>query len=169
MSDGTTKVVIAMSRPGSLLTSEFDSFLFAPIGEEPNGMLLSVISALARLDIDPWREAARLAQLQEAAATKRLAAMIAQLADGSATYRDPPTIAARLVALLPRGASSTGPSVKTPSGGRGTTNWRTFISMIAISAVLAVVLLGAQAMMANNQTSSRIAKPSAPASDTVPQ
>ena len=37
--------------------SEFDSFLCAPIGEERNGMLLSVLSALARLDVDPWQEA----------------------------------------------------------------------------------------------------------------
>jgi len=38
----------------SLQRSEFDDFLFAPIGDEKNGMLLSVISALARLDLDPW-------------------------------------------------------------------------------------------------------------------
>jgi hypothetical protein len=32
--------------------SEFDPFLFAPVGEERNGMLLSVLSALARLEVD---------------------------------------------------------------------------------------------------------------------
>lgn len=44
----------------SLPNSEFNAFVFAPIGEERNGMLLSVMSALARRDIDPWQEAARL-------------------------------------------------------------------------------------------------------------
>jgi hypothetical protein len=47
----------------SLLDSEFNDFLFAPIGEEGNEMLLSVLSALARLGVDPWQEAARLSQL----------------------------------------------------------------------------------------------------------
>jgi hypothetical protein len=41
----------------SLPRSEFGAFLFASIGEESNGMALSVISALARLGIDPWQEA----------------------------------------------------------------------------------------------------------------
>jgi hypothetical protein len=45
------------------LGSQFDDFLFAPIGEEENGMLLSVVSALARLDLDPWQEAASLTGL----------------------------------------------------------------------------------------------------------
>jgi hypothetical protein len=54
-----------MTRPASVsaLGSEFDDFLFAPIGEDGNGMLLSVLSALARLGFDPWEEAAKLAQL----------------------------------------------------------------------------------------------------------
>jgi len=33
------------------LGPEFDAFLFAPIGDEGNGQSLSVISALARLDV----------------------------------------------------------------------------------------------------------------------
>jgi hypothetical protein len=41
------------------LGPEFENFLFAPIGEDSNGMVLSVLSALARLDIDPWQEAAK--------------------------------------------------------------------------------------------------------------
>ena len=48
-----------MSLPGA----EFNDFLFAPIGEDGNGMLVSVLSGLARLDVDPWQEAAKLAQL----------------------------------------------------------------------------------------------------------
>jgi len=61
--------------------TEFDNFLFAPIGEESNGMLLSVLSAMAPLDIDPWQEAAKLSGLPEGAATRRLASLIAALPD----------------------------------------------------------------------------------------
>jgi len=57
----------------SLLNPEFDDFLFASIGEDRNGMLLSVLSAMARLDVDPWQEAAKLAGLPGQAATQRLA------------------------------------------------------------------------------------------------
>jgi hypothetical protein len=47
----------------SLLGREFDDFLFAPVGEDRNGTLLSVISALTRLDVDPWQEAVSLAHM----------------------------------------------------------------------------------------------------------
>ena len=41
--------------------SEFDDFLHARIVEDGNGLPLTVLSALARLNMDPWDEAARLA------------------------------------------------------------------------------------------------------------
>ncbi|MFZ1122979.1 MAG: hypothetical protein WAN81_22360, partial [Candidatus Binataceae bacterium] len=95
----------AMTSRFSQLGPEFDNFLFAPIGEDGNGMLLSVLSALARLDIDPWQEAAKLSGLPGGAATQRLASLIAALPDGASAYPDPATVAARLVALLPRPAN----------------------------------------------------------------
>ena len=78
-------------------------------------MLLSVLSALARLDIDPWQEAAELARLPREAAVRRLASLIANLPeDGAASQRDPKTIAARLIALLPRTAGFEIPSHAAP-------------------------------------------------------
>jgi hypothetical protein len=76
-----------MTRDTSIyrLGSEFNPFLFAPIRQDKNGMLLSVLSALARLDIDPWQEATKLAGLSTDAATKRLASVIATLPDVSST------------------------------------------------------------------------------------
>jgi hypothetical protein len=44
------------NRPSSNFSSRYDYFLFAPICEEANGMQLSVLSALARMDVDPWEE-----------------------------------------------------------------------------------------------------------------
>ena len=41
----------------SLLDSEFNEFLFATVGEERIGVPLSVLSAFARLGLDPWVEA----------------------------------------------------------------------------------------------------------------
>jgi len=49
-----------MANQGSALnvTSRYDNFLFAPICDEPGGMRLSVLSTLARTNVDPWEEAA---------------------------------------------------------------------------------------------------------------
>ena len=77
------------SASASQFDPEFENFLFAPIGADRNGMLLSVLSALARLDIDPWQEAVQLAALPEETATRRLSSLIAALPDGpSARPRD---------------------------------------------------------------------------------
>jgi hypothetical protein len=92
-----------MKRTGSAysLGSEFDDFLLAPIGDDNNGMQLSVLSALARLDVDPWEEAAALALLPGDAATRKLAALIAALPAGPSARPDAATIAARLIPMLP--------------------------------------------------------------------
>jgi hypothetical protein len=84
--------------------SDFDAFLFAQIGEQKSGSKLSVISALARLDLDPWHEAARLDALPDLTATERMASLIAALPDAVSAPRDARTTAAHLVALLPRRA-----------------------------------------------------------------
>jgi hypothetical protein len=99
----------AAALPG--LGSEYDNFLFADIGADNNGTLLSVLSALARLDLDPWQEAARLNQLPGAAAIERLTSLIAAVSDKPPS--EPSKIATRLVALLPRRTPIGIPSRKT--------------------------------------------------------
>ena len=81
--------------------SEFDPFLFAPVGEEKNGMLLSVLSALARLDVDPWQEAATLSRMPAQDATARLTSLLSSLPSDAAIPPAPSTIA-RLISLLPQ-------------------------------------------------------------------
>jgi hypothetical protein len=82
--------------------SEFDSFLCAPIGEERNGMLLSVLSALARLDVDPWQEAATLTKMPARDATLRLTSMLSALPSDGATPLTPSAVV-QLISLLPQG------------------------------------------------------------------
>ncbi len=147
----------------SRLRSEFDDFLFAPIGEDGHGMLLSVLSALARLDIDPWQEAAELAGLPAATATQRLASMIDALPDKPSTQRDPGTIAARLIALLPRRASVNIPPRKTLLGPVPARTSPSVIRMIAVNAVFMAFLLGAQWIMAIHQPSAQVDDAHAPA------
>jgi hypothetical protein len=98
------------------LAAEFDAFLFASIGEERNGMLLSVVSALARLNVDPWQEAADLARLPTTTATRRLTSLIAGLPNMPSTLLDPATNAARLIAHLPRRLGSNAASAEALRG-----------------------------------------------------
>lgn len=85
----------------SFMDPEFNEFLFAPIGEQENGMTVSVFSALARLGLDPWREAKRLSDLPMDGAIGALGDAIARVADLQWTKIDTARIAARLVQLLP--------------------------------------------------------------------
>ena len=79
----------------------FDNFLYAPVDAT-----LTVLSALARLNLDPWKEAAALARLPASAAEARLASLIATLPDPAL---DSQAIATRLIALLPRFPGLVGP------------------------------------------------------------
>lgn len=88
--------------------SDFDEFLFAPLGDEKNGMTLRVVSALARLGFDPWGEAARLSTLPKAQATMILAGLFARLPDAAVPSPLAAFQAARLVALLPAPVPSRG-------------------------------------------------------------
>src|SRR5271165_3063299 len=85
-----------------LIGPEFDKFLGASIGEDRNGTGLSVLSALARLDVDPWQEATSLARMPRDAATARLSKLIEALPRAPASAISPKTSAADLVALLPK-------------------------------------------------------------------
>jgi hypothetical protein len=85
----------------SVIPSEFNDFLFAPIGKQENETPLSVLSALSRLDVDPWHEAARVAQLPKDQAIQDLSSMISGMPGGRWKASDSIMIAARLVELLP--------------------------------------------------------------------
>lgn len=98
--------LIVDNRPSSsILTSNCNKFLFASICEERNGMQLSVLSALARMNVDPWEEAARLAAMPKAIAEKTLVSTIDQVSGWNWTPSEAEATAARLVQLLPRRSS----------------------------------------------------------------
>jgi hypothetical protein len=93
-------------------SSAFDDFLFAVICEERDGTQLSVLSALARTDVDPWEEAARLSTLTIGAAEETVVALIGRVMhDGTPAQNA--AIAERLVRLLPKqhAATQSGSSV----------------------------------------------------------
>jgi len=102
----------------SLAHSEFNEFLFALVGEEKSGQPLTVLSALARLGLDPWEEAARLAGMSKDAATSALTSAIADLPEGDWQASDSRSIASRLVSWLPARGRGTGDSPQSRDGSR---------------------------------------------------
>ena len=64
-------------------------------------MQLSLLSAFARLNVDPWEESSRLADLPKVAAAKALGAMLKRLPAGEWDRDDCAGIASRLVLKLP--------------------------------------------------------------------
>jgi hypothetical protein len=95
------------------LRPDLDKFLFAEVGDETAGMPLSVISALARLGLDPWEEAGRLSSLHNGEAAEQLARLIAEVPGASRRLREAREIADDLVLLLPRYDSSpTSPQIQ---------------------------------------------------------
>ena len=84
------------------LRPDLDKFLFAAVGNETEGMPLSVISALTRLGLDPWEEAGRLSSLRNGEAVEQLARLIAELPGKPGPLGQARKIASGLVPLLPK-------------------------------------------------------------------
>ena len=81
---------------------EFDMFLSAVIGDDSNGMPLTVQSALARLDRDPRSEAGRFCSLSQDAAMRSMTDVIESLPAGSWTKMDVRELASELLTRLPQ-------------------------------------------------------------------
>ena len=151
----------------SVPRSQFEGFLLASIGEDSNdnGMQLSVLSALARQNVDPWEEAASLSSLPSHKATQRLTSLIAALPEGHSTRPDPGVNAARLIALLPHGAS---PAIRPRMTvvGRGVAQSWTDRQVI-VYAIILVVMLVLQWFVATHMGAEHDDQASAPTTSTL--
>ena len=96
-----TAITMTLRPAFRALCPEFDRFLFATIGDEIDGVSLSVVSALVRLGLDPWQEAGRLSALSNREAAEQLARLIAELPGLARPLNEAREIASDLVGLLP--------------------------------------------------------------------
>jgi hypothetical protein len=148
------------------LQTEFNDFLFAPIGKNSNGMQVSVLSGLAQADLDPWQEAAELARLPAKTAIERLARLIGSLPERGWAYPDAVAVATRLIALLPRGIAVKSASTDMSRGLDAMANSRSWWIYI----VLMSVVFGSQVLMASRQMAPKTDKVEVRASNaTAPQ
>jgi len=79
---------------GGPLRDEFDAFLYSVIREEDSGQALTVLSLLARQDLDPWDEAGDYLRSPREAAIAKLSHLLA--------IEDSHALARRLLELLPK-------------------------------------------------------------------
>jgi len=140
--------------PPARLSGEFDAFLFSSIGEDRNGIPLSVVSLLARRDLDPWLEAATLANLPVEAATRKLTRLIRTISYQPLTLPDPEAIAIRLVSLLPRRPQA---DLRQPTKPQDTitaalTSPKT-VATIILLAVYLVLMIGSQLTLSRHTPS----------------
>jgi hypothetical protein len=102
----------------SRLGSRYDAFLFASLCQDDE-LPLSVLSVLARQDLDPWQEADRLAQLSREQAINSLASRIWKSNSKRWSPPEAGILAIRLIQLLPsHGGSMSDRNSAEDSGGR---------------------------------------------------
>jgi hypothetical protein len=92
---------MALRRLFAPLRPDLDDFLFAAVGDERNGIPLSMISALTQLGLDPWDEAGRLSALAKQEAVERLTELILRLSAMRPLSSEARQIAIRLIDVLP--------------------------------------------------------------------
>jgi len=128
-------------RGSGFLGPEFNEFLFEPIGVDQFGRPLSVVSALARLDLDAWAEASKLALMPKDIAAEKLSAFIRRCTEFPQAVRDSHKIAERLVVLLPTRATLARQQAEAPiAPGQATQSGRSAMVFLLVM----VVLVGAQ-------------------------
>lgn len=123
---------------------EFERFLYAPVGEDRNGCVVTVLSTLARLGFDPWNEAAELATLGREAARARLGLLLSRFRDVPALGHEHGSVARELSLLLPES-----PPLRSVTLAGSTVAKGRLVSSGAIWAVLAILLIVLQMMFAD--------------------
>jgi hypothetical protein len=147
------------------LGSDFNNFLFAPLRDDKNGTL-SVLSALARLDVDPWELAAKLAALPPDAATQKLTSLLAALPAESAADAANEATAARLVALLPKRTTPSGSAHKELAGTAKLPRSAT-VTYLIYCMLFVVVMLISQWMFGSHDAPLKVEQGSSSESNTV--
>ena len=141
--------------------TRYDGFLHALIGSEANRMPISVLSALARSDVDPWAEAAQLSAMSKESAKRRLVVLIGPILRNA----DMASVTDRLIRLLPTAGAMKAVPMQTAPTLFGLTHLS--IGKLLIAAAMAATLISA---LTHSDSSSRSSgQPNSAITDRVPQ
>ena len=122
---------------------EFEPFLYASIGEDRNGNIVTVLSTFARLGLDPWKEAAEVSTLGREAGRERLALLLSRFRDVPTLGRDYGAVAQELILLLPERSTLHAKSLAGSFVAKAP-----LISPSLILAILIILLIVAQVVLA---------------------
>jgi len=128
-------------------------FLFAEVGVESNGSMLTVLSVLARLGEDPWAQAAQWVSLPKPDIIDRLAHSIAQMPLPPRALRDARQTAARLSGLLPTQIIKPNRSNAAPPTSLTWTRW----APVVVIAIMLAIVLGSTLLTAPNTKDAALA------------
>jgi hypothetical protein len=162
----------------STLNARYEDFLYAPVCEDVNGTRLSVLSALARMNVDPWDEATRLAAMPKAIAENTLLSILDLVSGKNWKSPEAAAIAARLVRLLPQSgeaAAMPGGSANAAAGNAKVLDLRKSYWWVWVCFALAVSFMTphhqvttANAPAATSQSGAPPSDNSAPAPNSIP-
>jgi hypothetical protein len=132
-------VIMTAAASVTFFRPEFGDFLYAPLAAGQHESHLTVLSALSRLGLDPWKEAAELSALSKDMAATRLASLITQVPGGSWTNTDVNGIAHRLIGLLPNSRIANGARNAKPVHAQGIRVSTAMLICIALGLAAAVI------------------------------
>jgi len=134
--------MVRSAPPSTTLPSTYNDFLYAPVGEDKNGVLLTVLSVLARQNVDPWEEAADLSRLPRDSAMRKLISMITASPGQPSTPADQTAVADRLIALLPSRAATAGSTHNAPPDAPPVNRPPAFARLLFIAIYIGLMFLG---------------------------
>ena len=148
------------------LGCEFDRFLYASVGEDNNGMPLTVLSALARVDVDPWEEASKLTQLPQESAVTHLASLLGALRNVPVVGLDSARIAAALIALLPCPRDRVPPMLKAALAQAVPTKNPAVVSTLLTVMTFVIFMMLSQWLMGGLEAARPVEPPPVPATES---
>jgi hypothetical protein len=162
----------------SRLGCEFNKFLHASLGDDNNGVPLTVLSALARMDVDPWKEASNLAKMTPESAVTQLASLLGALRNAPAAGPESKRLARTLIALLPRPRNrappmlrvfAQAPPTKHPAAVTSALTFVTYVFCMLLIQWLMLSLIAHRQAQAKPTSAPTIDSPSPATSSTPPK
>jgi len=120
---------------------EFERFLYASVGADRNGSVVTALSTLARLNLEPWVEAAELAALGREAARVRLGLLLSRFRDVPELRRNHGSVAQDFARLLPERPVRV-PAVPGAAIKKTALSWGVIWTVMAVVFFMAQMLLG---------------------------
>lgn len=120
--------------------THLDRFLHASVGDDWNGNPVTVLSAFARLGLDPWEEASDLARLTPDKARLRLGGLLGHFRDVAASGSG--ATVQRLLDLLPQMASNPGRGGVTSASTATSAGFGPILAIVSVLVLLVHALFG---------------------------